>query len=758
MIQLKYNGEFIDLASGQSFEFQRENPLFLIEDLFKEFSTPITIPYSENNAKSLGDKFFFQPIKHQVKLDVELWQEGGFYMLAVLVINKSIASTNSKASSLSGFLLSGLSIVLNKLKDRKVCTMEIGGTITMPFTTINIADGSNGYLQQFYRTRNNNDNYIVAPVRNDGWTEEESKFPYRHFGTLKDVLYYNGIVNNFFSPDAPSDPGQHLRSIFFFASLFPRLKYVLVEIFRESGFILDTTDLDGSGWENIFLYSGKIVELGTIIWDVYIGFQYVPSIKFRLAQFISPEVTCKQMILEHCKRYGWSVIQINETTFKLIALKNYNSWTVKDFTRYCGATIDQDFSMYGRQMAFKTNFPESEEYNTKDSSNTTYVLEPSVISRSQLPTPSAVFDSSKIFCYNDNVYYKIGLDSSNNRVWEKAEDNIYNYEPKDFTESVESEVSTMAVNESQFMLREYYDGILESNYPDLPLTGYFPTCKIGKNKNWGIRNLLFVGLWNVTGGRLGPRSYPLLSCTRNLPDGTDVRTWSNVFSHVKNGIDYGIIPYWFKTWLNATSLQNVEEFKLDLPFHELKQLKWIDKISIQNIEFVIKSIIEPVPYKGFVKAKALRLLLDPSDATPLEKTTFYLTAEWQEPVNAPNEIEPPYSILLTNIVRANPVVKVFANAEKTKSAIVDNLLVTIRIRTLRDNNDGTFTIISMNDYQFLLTGSEKNLATSALDAVNSSVPSIAATSDGKYAQKWRRIGEDYTTYLILLPSTDYVVL
>ena len=54
MFQLKYNGGFLDLAKDQSLEFERENPLFILDDFYKEYSSPITIKYTENNVALLG--------------------------------------------------------------------------------------------------------------------------------------------------------------------------------------------------------------------------------------------------------------------------------------------------------------------------------------------------------------------------------------------------------------------------------------------------------------------------------------------------------------------------------------------------------------------------------------------------------------------------------------------------------------------------------------------------------------------------------
>ena len=58
MLQLKYNGGFLDLGGNQKLEFERENPMFILDDFYKEYSTPITIKYSENNVALLGGLFF----------------------------------------------------------------------------------------------------------------------------------------------------------------------------------------------------------------------------------------------------------------------------------------------------------------------------------------------------------------------------------------------------------------------------------------------------------------------------------------------------------------------------------------------------------------------------------------------------------------------------------------------------------------------------------------------------------------------------
>lgn len=681
MLQLKYNGGFLDLGADQKLEFERENPMFILEDFYKEYSTPIVIKYSENNVALLGG-LFFDDFKHQrLKVDVELWDKGTFDSNVTLVVDKTnVNRRNAGKGDVNGYLYAGLSRFFYKIKYRFLNTLEFGGPRVFNLTTFNFDDGSNGYYQHFKQTWDNTYDYIVAPIRNDIWNG--------------DVNVSSGWMNDLFWKDI-SDPGTapaegspeayiyynllYQRIVF----LFPRLKYVLTCIFKENGYAIDTSELDGTGWENIFLLSlfGNILTAHPDPLSLYIS------------DCISPEITCSYFILQILKKYGWTLISNGVDSYKIIALKDVKSFVVKDITPFVSDAALGDYSYPQRIEAFKNTFPESEQLATGATptlADGIYLLQP-VVDKSQLPDLSVVggggstiYDQSRVYVYNDNKFYKVGLSVSpvpalnNLRQWQPDVDNIYNIEPPNNNYSIESDVTTLPV---------YWTQYRRSSGSNILYYGYFPVCKQKKTDTWGIRTLLFVGLVTETYMQtpsgpltlamsesttaytetptLGTFQYPLLSSIRNNGN-TDILPWSNVYTHPKNGVDYGIISYWFKVWLDTTALMNVYERNIYFTKNDLKSLAWNTILTICNVPYLIQSYTEPIPYKGFVLAKLIRLIFDKKDATITISNSIYIKFDWEDEVSVAD-----YTVddgqgtgtfdVYTNQIKAKPIIRAYSD-------------------------------------------------------------------------------------------------
>src|SRR5215831_1765831 len=73
MWQIKYQNEFFDLQPNQNTEIERNSPLFLVDNLLQEVSTPFTLAYSDKNSKLIGHIFFEQTRKAKTKIPVEVY-------------------------------------------------------------------------------------------------------------------------------------------------------------------------------------------------------------------------------------------------------------------------------------------------------------------------------------------------------------------------------------------------------------------------------------------------------------------------------------------------------------------------------------------------------------------------------------------------------------------------------------------------------------------------------------------------------------
>jgi hypothetical protein len=143
--------------------------------------------------------------------------------------------------------------------------------------------------------------------------------------------------------------------------------------------------------------------------------------------------------------------------------------------------------------------------------------------------------------------------------------------------------------------------------------GLFPYCSQPFSLEGGIRTLFYFGLVQerLADGTPGQTTYPYLSATRKLPDGTNAQGWSNVFKAKEtDGKNYGIEEYWYKKWIQYMQYAEVKTQVLNLPLYELANYKWTDKILINNIPHLIVSYIEKLSQKNYVQATLKRLYID----------------------------------------------------------------------------------------------------------------------------------------------------
>jgi len=608
MLQLKYNNEFLDLEPGQSLEFNRNNPLFLLDDLLGEYSTPIVVSYSEKNVRLLGYNFFDYTVKQKLKVDVELYDGMTYFSLATLVIDHTESNKRfAGKSNVSGFLLTGISRFFSKIKNKYCDSLLLGGDRTFAFTTTDPDDLSSGYIQHFKATWTGNEDYMIAPVRNDIWT-----------GNADDQQatgYMNKVILGQLDLTRP-------------VVLFPKLKYVIEQMFIENGFTIDITDLAGTDWDKLFLFAVKPlpfqaityteIDNGDGTYSYTESYTYYDNITFRLSDWLDSTIKVNTFIVQIFKKYGWALINVTDNSFKVVALKNIDLANAKDFTRYISESVTSDYSEDGKIFAFKNDFNSNDEFpSSADLANYSVV---SIDNRYALPAPSGTYDNTLVFVHDENKYYKIDLDAdSRQRIWVVYADNIYDYEPVNATNSIDSEVTTLPV---------YYTEIREES--GVKYYGTYPLCEQSRYKPFGIRTLLYAGMQyeqNPSGAN-GTYQYPQLTSLHNAANGTNTLAFSNVYVHKKGTTDYGIKAYWFDKWLLLNAISQSDEANLYLPFKDLIQLQWDDVVNIFNMPFLIKSMVQPVPYKNVIKVTLQRLLLATSDASQVGPG-IYLRILWE---------------------------------------------------------------------------------------------------------------------------------
>ncbi|MCK9402911.1 MAG: hypothetical protein M0Q26_05900 [Chitinophagaceae bacterium] len=720
MLRLQYNNQFLTLLPGSAIEMERNSPLFLADNVLAEYTLPVTIVYDEANARLLGDVFFEYGIKNKFKIPVNIFDNETYRFKSTLVVDKNLTNRHQPGKgNVQGYLLTGISDFFNPIKDKKLSDLELGGTRSFPFTTWDPWDASNGFWQHVHATWTGAFDYVFSPIRNESWIEDDGFTGWMNM--LGRGLLDSGITET---------AGQLIP--YSWPVPQPRLKNMLQLIFEELGWQIDTTGLNDVFWEKLLVLNVNPVkttyQTGEVDGIPLIGVLNV--IKIQLRKCVSPEVTISEFILSHCKRYGWAPIFDSDTrTCYLIALKEVGNGKVKDFTPYAGPISTTDFSADTKKFSFKNSFTGNDgAVSTPDFTN--YTIAQPVFKKANLPTPSAEYDNSVIYSFYENAWFKCVFDAIvNNRVWEKFADNIYDEDVKNNTDTVETNCTTLPTVVTYYRRSatgvEYY--------------GLFARCMQPRNKEWGIRNLIYHGMVSEVkaDGTVGDNIYPYAGSTVVQPNGTVANGWSNVFKHKNGQTDYGLIAYWFTNWLNINRVNTPVEKKLYLPLHELENLEWDDVINILNQPFLIQKYIDPIPYRGFIQATLLPLLLNDTElvaTTPdAYGNTIYLRFGWEDEQDAADIYL--YGMLLWTFVRrAKPIIRCYADAAGTVPATAYGLKVFLTLE-YSDSETGVYTAFS--DYSTIISGSVYNISQDELhNETNPSAP-WAATSNGLYEKSYK---------------------
>ncbi len=584
MIYLRVNGQEVPLLGTSSVEMQRENPLFSEgAELAAELSTPVSIPYTKAVSQLLGIPFHFTTERIKQSYDCELWDDTGLRATGRLVVEGSLINLNNVEDNvLSGYVLLNLSAFYNRIKNKKLRDLAIAET-TYPWTTTDPNDLSGGFWQHIHET----------------WLAADA--PWRFFPVR------NEIGNPFFEWFNKVDDtvAERMDYTFNIANdrLMPMLqvKYILQQVFELEGFNVDFSPLDGTGWENLYLFSNVPVEWRqrsyTYTPGVGYSYSYTPktNIAIKPARHL-PNRNISALLLFLSTRYGFQyIIDYGRRNVTVTALRNILTEPNTDWTQWVEPVTEPSHPNDAQKFALINSIDAKDQYNQVPGFDDVTVM-PSVASFSALPTPSPDYENKVIFAFRENTYYQCLYEDAPTYdfTWQRFGDNIGNYNEKDATNNISTEV--------------YAPGMLFTNHRT-NVYGFFPVVGYEPGADFGFCTMLWHGMafevlsdYTATGG-----TYAYASNHRNKPDSTNPLEWSNTYQHLYNNNDHGIFSYWWKDWQQL--IKNTESItvKLNMPLHVLRQHRWPTKVLIKNIEFLVASIVEPAPYDQPAQAVLRRL-------------------------------------------------------------------------------------------------------------------------------------------------------
>ncbi|MBN8665828.1 MAG: hypothetical protein J0L83_14700 [Chitinophagales bacterium] len=606
-LQLIYKGEAVDLVPGATTEIERNSPFFMLDAILAEYSMPVGIADSERNAR-LFPEVFNATIKSKTKYAVSVLDDDTLMYQAILVFDKSITNYDRFGEgAYSAFLKFNISNFFDAVKDKNLSQLNLGGTRSFNFTTWDKNDASGGFWQHVHDTWNGNHDYIFAPFRNETWVDWE---PPLFSGWLNELDPVTGTSIR---------PGAYIVPL-------PKLGYIIRCIVEEHGWKLDASAVAETIMNNRYLLATKANDflIGTSI-----GGFVPPEPVVKLNQVVDAKVNCKDLFIWFCKRYGIAPDANADTRIvKLMPLNSVANFAHEDITEFASRLPEQTFDAAVRAVSFKQSFTGNDEAISEPAFENLKKENP-VASFAALPAPSANYDNSYIFAFRENAFYKIGVnETTNQREWQLLGYNIFNVEVQNETEAYESSIAPVPSIRSKYRTQGGQDYF-----------GFFPYVKQPRNASLGIRVMAYHGLQMETNsaGAAGSVQYPYMNICPIDNLGNSLPDIAEVFEYNFDNLKLGIIQNLFAAWMEKYKLSNIITIRLFLPLHKLLNLQWNKVYNIRNQPFLLKSFIQPLPYKGMIQAKLHPIVLQQSDL-PIESggsgggdpVTIYVRLAWEE--------------------------------------------------------------------------------------------------------------------------------
>jgi hypothetical protein len=596
MLGININGEFLDLSPQTAAELVRSSPFFNTDDLAEEYSLPFTFPYTPKNARLLGLQNHFYTRRLKARVLAKLYDNNNFSYSGELIIEAADLNVNDiTKSKISGYFLSGVSSFFQQVKNKKLKDLELGGVRQFVWTNNDPSSSNIGFWQTVHKSLEGNMEYSFSPIRNSKWSGSDEP------GT----------------PDwmnKPNDSGQ-IDYNDNFNTLAPQisLKYLLQKIFEEHGWDFDYSGMPEQQWESLFIPSFYAVTWQKIADDSnppFFVFAPLQNISMNLQNHVPPEVYVQNFIIALRNRYNWGFdFDSTKKICKMIALKDLAYGAKKDFTKFMSVDWTSDFSEDKKIFGFKNEIDSNDALSSApDFLKVTYGAP---LERFEdLPAPTQNNFNLVIYCWKDNQYFQCRYNEDDHLFfWDLYADNIYSYSPVGENENMSTEASTMPVYKT---LYRHNDNTNTDYY------GLFPLCeqegnwegKSGDFIPWGIRLLFHRGMvWEANpAGNQGQVKYSYLTSICFTP--TQVESdldWSNVYVHDVDGVQKGIIEYWWTPTLKFLEQSEVQSGILNLPRQELVAYRWSDVILLKNIPFIGQKLTEVIPYDGTVKAELRRI-------------------------------------------------------------------------------------------------------------------------------------------------------
>lgn len=571
MLELRKEHIILETDRDLVIERERSSPFFSINEIPGEVSIPFNLPASPVNILALGPVDEINVTKTATH-DIILSDEGFQISHGKLAIEAVDTDLNhNQSGTISAYFLSNISEFYQRIKDKKLNALLLGGIRTFAWAGYQSTGG--GFWSHVHDTWTfqGSREYCFYPIYNPGYTGFTN-------GWMNQLKEFNGIR------EMARDENTN--------ALCPaiNLVYLLTQIFEEHGYRLIGKLLNDVTFRAITIPSFYGVYWADGVFTVpnqWIAYP-LPTITINLQEHVPPDFLISTFLVELQKflPIGFEVDD-NTRTCEIFMLSDINPVGAKERMFELNPAIRIETEKEQKIMAFERDKDNADSFDIKSDVGDVDEIE------SWKNIPMVYLPGSTIYIKDIKEYWKlttIGV----NLIWQPVSPNVDGYQPDRSTDTINSKISTMPLSE-----QEMYQSISAGVH------GFFPACnqegnwkkKPAKIKKWGIRFLLFSGALPYANTFIDlPFAYP----SNYHLNGPTYMPFQKIFDWslcLINSTEDGLYEKLWKPWLRTFENREKVLATWRPSFSDYISFKWKEPFLINNTPYLIEKITDQFPFE-----------------------------------------------------------------------------------------------------------------------------------------------------------------
>lgn len=594
-LQIKINGEFVDLFPDTKIKYIFNSPAFGDNVIMGDISQVVTLPPTGKNKRIFS-------FLHRVETytTIEQVYDCQVFTSGVQIVDGKFKLKKASTEGFRGNIVGGMAKVKEMIGEKTLDEIDYGSDITLGVDD----PAAREYLVAAAKSSYPTYKLVAPPIKNeDFFSNDEDTFEEASFLSEFSINPW-GFVNNFFS-DKESDlsdfTGYHYGVQSYVAQAFCPLlylKFVIKQLFTELLFTPEGDWYDDSEISTLIL---NHMNCQTVSIAQHLGvWLYSPPLSVSPSDLV-PQQSIQKFLVG--LRKMWNIgFFANYATRKIYIepLKKLLTTDVIDWTNK--ASPVEEIIASEREDGYKMGY----DWDSDDSIPSSfiksldgYTIKSAVNATTLLPSTATIGDVR--YVRYEAAYYIYAKDEDGTPNWKKFSYPYQEYTEGDGKNAVKAGVSPIPssveyitgwdADEEEYVTVQY-------KAPLMKQAGNCPLVYNLMGNEFGSRLLFYRGLKTDSRGYY----YPFATA-----DDTDIHGVSCGNYTMKWDGDKGLYNVWWKDWHEFLDNAKETKWKLMLSIVDILNLDFRKRIRIGSNLYLVKKITLQFPYKGEAEAQLMKI-------------------------------------------------------------------------------------------------------------------------------------------------------